>query len=80
MAAPGHADGQLMLLSDGVLVAADHILDPISPTVGLWPASRPDPLGDYLEALERDDRRSSPTRAARPRRADRRPGPAARGR
>ena len=53
VAAPGHADGQLVLHSDGVLVAADHILDPISPTVGLWPASRPDPLGDYLEALER---------------------------
>jgi len=28
------------------------VLDPISPTVGLWPASRPDPLGDYLGALE----------------------------
>lgn len=52
VAAPGHADGQLCLLSDGVLVAADHVLDPISPTVGLWPASRPDPLGDYLTALE----------------------------
>jgi len=51
IAAPGHADGQLILQKDGVLVAADHILDPISPTVGLWPASRPDPLGDYLEAL-----------------------------
>ena len=25
----------------------------ISPTVGLWPASRPDPLGDFLESLER---------------------------
>jgi glyoxylase-like metal-dependent hydrolase (beta-lactamase superfamily II) len=53
VAAPGHADGQLVLFRDGVLVAADHVLDPISPTVGLWPASRPDPLGDYLEALER---------------------------
>jgi len=52
VAAPGHADGQLMLHDDGVLVAADHILDPISPTVGLWPRSRPDPLGDYLGALE----------------------------
>ena len=52
VAAPGHADGQLMLLRDGVLVAADHILDRISPTVGLWPASRPDPLGDYLGALD----------------------------
>jgi glyoxylase-like metal-dependent hydrolase (beta-lactamase superfamily II) len=33
-------------------VAADHLLDRISPTVGLWPRSRPDPLGDYLGALE----------------------------
>jgi glyoxylase-like metal-dependent hydrolase (beta-lactamase superfamily II) len=53
VAAPGHADGQLVLFKEGVLVAADHLLDPISPTVGLWPRSRPDPLGDYLEALER---------------------------
>ena len=52
VAAPGHADGQLMLLRDGILVAGDHLLDPITPTVGLWPASRPDPLGDYLAALE----------------------------
>jgi len=52
VAAPGHADGQLMLLRDGVLVAADHLLGRITPTVGLWPASRPDPLGDYLQALE----------------------------
>jgi glyoxylase-like metal-dependent hydrolase (beta-lactamase superfamily II) len=53
IAAPGHADGQLCLLRDGVLVAADHLLGRITPTVGLWPASRADPLGDYLGALER---------------------------
>jgi len=53
VAAPGHADGQLTLLRDGVLIAADHLLDPISPAVGLWPASRPDPLGDYLDSLRR---------------------------
>ena len=53
VAAAGHADGQLCLLRDGVLVAADHVLGRITPTVGLWPASRPDPLGDYLEALQR---------------------------
>jgi glyoxylase-like metal-dependent hydrolase (beta-lactamase superfamily II) len=51
--APGHADGQLTLIKDGVLIAADHLLARITPTVGLWPASRPDPLGDYLGALER---------------------------
>jgi glyoxylase-like metal-dependent hydrolase (beta-lactamase superfamily II) len=53
VAAPGHADGQLCLLKDGVLVAADHLLARITPTVGLWPASRPDPLADFLAALDR---------------------------
>jgi glyoxylase-like metal-dependent hydrolase (beta-lactamase superfamily II) len=53
VAAAGHADGQLCLLRDGVLIAADHLLGRITPTVGLWPASRPDPLGDYLAALDR---------------------------
>jgi glyoxylase-like metal-dependent hydrolase (beta-lactamase superfamily II) len=52
VAAAGHADGQLCLLRDGVLVAADHVLGRITPTVGLWPASRPDPLADYLAALQ----------------------------
>ena len=51
--APGHADGQLCLVKDGVLIAADHLLPRITPTVGLWPASRADPLGDYLGALRR---------------------------
>jgi glyoxylase-like metal-dependent hydrolase (beta-lactamase superfamily II) len=53
VAAPGHADGQLCLIRDRVLIAADHLLGRITPTVGLWPASRPDPLGDYLGALDR---------------------------
>jgi glyoxylase-like metal-dependent hydrolase (beta-lactamase superfamily II) len=53
VAAAGHADGQLCLHRDGVLIAADHLLPRITPTVGLWPASRPDPLGDYLAALDR---------------------------
>ena len=53
VAAPGHADGQLCLLKDGVLVSADHLLGRISPTVGLWPESRPDPLGDFIASLER---------------------------
>jgi glyoxylase-like metal-dependent hydrolase (beta-lactamase superfamily II) len=53
VAAPGHADGQLTLFRDGALVAADHLLARITPAVGLWPESRPDPLGDFLVALER---------------------------
>lgn len=51
--AAGHADGQLMLYREGVLIGGDHILDPLTPTIGLWPNARPDPLGDYLEALAR---------------------------
>jgi glyoxylase-like metal-dependent hydrolase (beta-lactamase superfamily II) len=50
---PGHADGHICLLRDGVLVAGDHLLGEITPTVGLYPESRPDPLGDYLDSLER---------------------------
>ncbi len=50
---PGHADGHIALLRDGVLVAGDCLLNRITPAVGLWPESRPDPLGDYLRTLER---------------------------
>jgi len=51
---PGHADGHLALLrDDGVLVAGDTILGGITPTVGLWPDSRPDPLADYVASLRR---------------------------
>jgi glyoxylase-like metal-dependent hydrolase (beta-lactamase superfamily II) len=50
---PGHADGHICLLKDGVLIAGDHLLPRITPAVGLYPESRPDPLGDYLESLER---------------------------
>jgi len=51
---PGHADGHLGFLgSDGVLVGGDHLLARITPAVGLYPESRPDPLGDYLRSLER---------------------------
>lgn len=53
VAMPGHADGHLCLVRDGELVAGDHLLDRITPTVGLWPDSRPDPLGDYLDSLRR---------------------------
>ena len=49
----GHADGHIVLHRDGVLVAGDTILAGITPAVGLYPDSRPDPLGDYLETLGR---------------------------
>lgn len=50
---PGHADGHIALVRDGVLAAGDTLLASITPNVGLYPDSRPDPLGDYLESLER---------------------------
>ncbi|MGE5274208.1 MAG: MBL fold metallo-hydrolase [Verrucomicrobiota bacterium] len=50
---PGHADGHICLLKDGVLIAGDHLLPRITPAVGLYPDSRPDPLGDFLASLER---------------------------
>src|SRR5437763_10550598 len=53
---PGHADGHVGFVRDGVLFGGDHLLDPITPAVGLYPESRPDPLGDYLESLERTTR------------------------
>jgi glyoxylase-like metal-dependent hydrolase (beta-lactamase superfamily II) len=50
---PGHADGHRALLRDGILVAGDTLMQSITPNVGLYPDSRPDPLGDYLCSLER---------------------------
>jgi glyoxylase-like metal-dependent hydrolase (beta-lactamase superfamily II) len=51
LATPGHADGHLCLYRDGVLIAGDTLLTPITPAVGLYPESRPDPLGDYVGSL-----------------------------
>jgi len=50
---PGHADGHLGYVRDGILLAGDHLLPGITPAVGLYPESRPDPLGAYLASLER---------------------------
>jgi glyoxylase-like metal-dependent hydrolase (beta-lactamase superfamily II) len=53
VAMAGHADGHVVLVRDGIMLAGDHLLRPISPAVGLYPDSRPDPLGDYVASLER---------------------------
>jgi glyoxylase-like metal-dependent hydrolase (beta-lactamase superfamily II) len=50
---PGHADGHLALLRDGVLVAGDAILAEITPTVGRYAGGAPDPLRAYLGSLDR---------------------------
>jgi glyoxylase-like metal-dependent hydrolase (beta-lactamase superfamily II) len=49
----GHADGHIVLIRDGVMIAGDVLLAGITPTVGLYPNSRPDPLGDFFESLDR---------------------------
>src|SRR4051794_36545092 len=49
----GHADGHIVLLRDDVMIAGDVILGGITPAIGLYPNSRPDPLGDSLETLSR---------------------------
>lgn len=50
---PGHADGHLALWlpQEGLLLAADAILPKITPNIGLWVYSRPNPLADYLATL-----------------------------
>jgi len=52
---PGHADGHLGLYQpdEDVLIAGDAVLPRISPNVGLYAYTRPDPLGDYLQTLAR---------------------------
>lgn len=50
---PGHADGHLCLLRDGILIAGDVLLGDITPNVGIYPGSRPDPLADFIGSLER---------------------------
>ena len=51
--APGHADHQIMLHDEErkILFAADHILLEITPNIGRWPESKPNPLARYLESI-----------------------------
>jgi glyoxylase-like metal-dependent hydrolase (beta-lactamase superfamily II) len=51
IALPGHADGQVGLLRDGVLVCGDALLGEITPNVGVWPDGDPDPLAHHLGTL-----------------------------
>ena len=50
---PGHADGHLALMRDGVLIAGDAMLATITPERRPLPGRAPDPLGDYLDSLAR---------------------------
>ncbi len=52
---PGHTDHHAVLFeeSSGTLLSGDHVLPRITSNVGVYPGGRPDPLGDFLSALER---------------------------
>lgn len=51
--APGHADGQLIFYcaDDRLLLCGDQVLQRITPNIGVWPTTQPDPLGRYLQSL-----------------------------
>jgi glyoxylase-like metal-dependent hydrolase (beta-lactamase superfamily II) len=52
---PGHSPGHVCLfdLDDRLLFAGDQILPDISTNIGLHPQSTPNPLGEFLESLDR---------------------------
>ncbi|MGL4647759.1 MAG: MBL fold metallo-hydrolase, partial [Caldilineaceae bacterium] len=52
--APGHSDGQLIFYSaaDRLLLSGDQVLKKITPNIGVWPSTQPDPLGRYLDSLK----------------------------
>ncbi|MCU0512193.1 MAG: MBL fold metallo-hydrolase [Anaerolineae bacterium] len=64
--APGHSDGQLLFYdeSDALLLCGDHVLMKITPNIGLWAGSDPDPLHAFLESLA--ELRALPVRLALP--------------
>jgi glyoxylase-like metal-dependent hydrolase (beta-lactamase superfamily II) len=50
---PGHSPGHLCLADTHSerMLTGDHVLDPITPHIGLWREREGDPLGDYLASL-----------------------------
>jgi glyoxylase-like metal-dependent hydrolase (beta-lactamase superfamily II) len=52
---PGHTAGHLCFLYERqrLLLAGDHVLPRISPNITLHPGQGADPLGEFLESLER---------------------------
>lgn len=50
----GHADGHIVLVGEDSarMFGGDLLLAEITPNVGRWPETAPDPLGRYLESLE----------------------------
>jgi glyoxylase-like metal-dependent hydrolase (beta-lactamase superfamily II) len=54
---PGHADGHIALFGrrTGRLLGGDVLLAEITPNIGRWPDTAPDPLGAYLGTLDAVD-------------------------
>lgn len=52
---PGHSPGHLCLADarSRRMLSGDHVLDPITPHVGLWRNRAGDPMGDYVASLEK---------------------------
>ena len=52
---PGHSEGLICLwdAEAGIVFSTDHVLEKITPHVGLHVESQGDPLGDYLNSLRR---------------------------
>jgi glyoxylase-like metal-dependent hydrolase (beta-lactamase superfamily II) len=59
---PGHADGHIVLVGEesGRMFGGDVLLAEITPNVGRWPETAPDPLGSYLQSL-REIQRLAPS-------------------
>lgn len=51
---PGHSDGQLIFYDedDQLLLSGDHVLMKITPNIGMWTRTEPNPLGRFMESLE----------------------------
>lgn len=51
---PGHTPGHLCFRDtrSGKMLTGDHILDPVTPHVGVWFPDRGNPLGEYIASLE----------------------------
>ena len=52
---PGHSPGHLCFVDErsGRMLTGDHVLDPVTPHVGVWHAEHGDPLGDYIASLRK---------------------------
>jgi glyoxylase-like metal-dependent hydrolase (beta-lactamase superfamily II) len=50
---PGHTPGHLCFLDErtGAMFTGDHILDPVTPHIGVWRPGTFNPLGDYIASL-----------------------------